>query len=355
MDLLASELDPSAFDVQVWTGRTGPGEADHRQVHGLAASAVREVPGLSPAIRPLHDARALVRTAQALRHTCPAIVHTHTAKAGLIGRLPGATPAGTKRVHTYHGHLLHGYFPPGLTTAVVAAERALARRTDRIVAVAGTVRDDLLEAGVGRPEQYAVIPPGVAVPRRVNPVRARADLGVGPDQPCVAYVGRLTRVKRPDRLVDLAERLACSHPDAVLLVAGGGECAGEVEAAARRLRGRLRLLGWCADVAAVYAAADLVVLTSANEGLPLTLVEAHLAGRPVVATPVGGVPEVVADGVDGLLAAPGAAFHEAVAALLDDVGLRGRLGEAGPGTAARFSAGRLVADTAALYRDMLRT
>ncbi|QBI20873.1 glycosyltransferase family 1 protein [Egibacter rhizosphaerae] len=354
VDMLARSADHERLDLEIWTGRPGRGEADHRDLHGPLAGVVRDVPGLSPALRPDQDARAAFWLARRSRADRPDVVHSHTAKAGLLARTPGLLPRGTARVHTFHGHVLHGYFSDRAVRAIRAAERRLARRSHALVAVSEHVRDDLLDARIGEPDQYRVIPPGVEPPAAPPQEQARRELGLDPDQPVVAYVGRLTGIKRPDRLIALAERLGRSHPDATLLVAGGGDRLDEVEAAARRLpSGTLRPLGWRDDVPTVLGAADAVVLTSDNEGAPLSLVEAQLCERVVIATPVGGVPDLVLDGETGLLASEPTAFHEAVAAVLDDPALRGRLARAGRGRAAsRHDPRRTAAETAALYRAL---
>ncbi len=191
--LLGSSLASPDTDVHALVGGVGPGEADFLELRGSAADVIR-VRGLGPAVRPADDLRALVEIIRQMRRLRPDIVHTHTAKAGAIGRVAATVTGVGARVHSFHGHLLHGYFSPAVTRSVVVAERALATVTDRLVAVGEGVRRDLLAAGVGRPGQYVVIPPGVALPGPV-PGRgeARTTLGVPEAATVVAYVARLTR------------------------------------------------------------------------------------------------------------------------------------------------------------------
>jgi glycosyltransferase involved in cell wall biosynthesis len=264
------------------TGRVEEGEADHLT---LRASHIpyRVIEGLGRSLRPGDDLRALAALVRELRSRKPQIVHTHTAKAGVLGRLAARIAEVPFTVHTFHGHLLHGYFSPATTKAITWIERGFALDTDRLVAVGDVVRDELLAAGVGRPEQYRVIPPGVdlAVPDREL---ARQQLQV--NGPVVSVVGRLAAVKRPDRMLQVARLL----PDVTFIVAGEGPLFAATRAAAPD---NVRFLGWRADVATIYAAADVALLTSDNEGMPLALVEAALCGTPAVSTDVGSAREVV--------------------------------------------------------------
>lgn len=270
---------------ELLTGEVETGEADHLALRSPQTAFTR-VPGLGRSPRPGDDLRALAFVVRQLRARRPDVVHTHTAKAGALGRLAARAAGVPAVVHTFHGHLLHGYFSPAVTRAVVTAERLLARRTDRLVAVGERVRDDLLAAGIGRPEQYAVIPPGVRLPQPPPRAAARAALGLPAAGPVVASVGRLIAIKRPDRLLAVARLL----PEATVLVAGEGPL---LEQTRQDAPPNVRFLGWRSDVETVFAAADVVLLTSDNEGMPVALIEAALCGTPAVATDVGSAGEVV--------------------------------------------------------------
>jgi glycosyltransferase involved in cell wall biosynthesis len=270
---------------ELLTGDVEDGEADHLVLRAPQTPFTR-APGLGRSPRPGDDLRALAFLTGELRRRRPDVVHTHTAKAGALGRV-AARAAGTPAVvHTFHGHLLHGYFSPGVTRAVVTTERVLARTTDRLVAVGARVRDELLAARIGRPEQYAVIPPGVRLPTPPPRDTARQALGLPAEGPVVASVGRLITIKRPDRLLAVARLL----PEVTFVVAGEGPLLGETRLKAP---GNVRFLGWRADVETVWAAADVALLTSDNEGMPVSLIEAALCGTPAVSTDVGSVAEVV--------------------------------------------------------------
>ncbi|WBB61989.1 glycosyltransferase [Streptomyces sp. WMMC500] len=345
-------LDPARFEQRLFAGSVSPGEADHLDSRAPDVP-VRRVAALGRAVRPGDDLRAVRELTAAMRQFQPHIVHTHTAKAGALGRVAAIRARVPARVHTYHGHLLHGYFSPRVTGMVVHAERLLARHTDRLVAVGVRVRDDLIAAGIGRPEQYAVVPPGTVLPTLPTRADARRRLGLPPDSPVVAYVGRVTRIKRPDRFVAVAREVRRAVPAARFVVCGEGDLAGALAGQAGT-EDLLQPLGWRADVETVYAAADLVLLTSDNEGMPVSLIEAGQAGVAVVATDVGSVAEVVRSGETGLLAAPDVAeLARHTVRLLKDPGLRRDMGQrARAWTMRRFGAERLIADTDRLYAEI---
>jgi glycosyltransferase involved in cell wall biosynthesis len=343
-------LPPEVFEQRLYTGFVGPDEADYVDLRAPGLE-VHRIPTLGRRIRLADDARALAALAAEMRRFRPHIVHTHTAKAGSLGRTAAILARAPGRVHTFHGHLLHGYFPPRTTRLVVAAERTLARHTDRLIAVGAQVRDDLLEAGIGQPGQYAVVPPGIRLGPLPDRQAARRDLGLPPAGPVVAFVGRLTRIKRPDRLVAVARAVIDAVPGTRFVICGAGDLAAEVSAAANDLGGSAKLLGWRPDVETVYAAADLILLTSDNEGMPVSLIEAGLAGVPAVATNVGSVAEVVQDGSTGLLARCDVAeLASRVIRLLGDGALRERLGAAAVAwNRERFGPERLILDVQRLY------
>ncbi|WP_260848514.1 glycosyltransferase [Streptomyces sp. SLBN-118] len=345
-------LDPDRFDHLLITGQVASGEADYLDQRA-ADLPVHRLQWLGRAVRPTDDVRCVVELARAMRRFRPHIVHTHTAKAGALGRAAAVMARVPSRVHTFHGHLLHGYFSPAKTRAMVRAERSLAAFTDRLVAVGSRVRDDLLAAGIGKAKQYTVVPPGTRLASAPEPSEARRLLGLPQDCPVVAYVGRITGIKRPDRFLDVAREVRRAVPATHFVMCGEGDFEPDPEAVAD-LGDSLHRLGWRADVETVYAAADLVLLTSDNEGMPVSLIEAGLAGLPAVATNVGSVAEVVQDGTTGLLARPSSAeLARHTVTLLRDGQLRQDMGaRARTFAAERFGEERLVADTQALYTSI---
>jgi glycosyltransferase involved in cell wall biosynthesis len=367
---LARGLDQERFEQALCAGYVDGSEADHCRLRTLDLD-IRRIPALGRAVRPGDDLRALAGLVREIRRFRPHIVHTHLAKAGVLGRVAAAAAGVPASVHTFHGHLLHGYFSAPATRLVVTAERILARFSERLVAVGDQVRTDLVAAGIGHAGQYEVVPPGTELPPLPDRATARRRLRLPADGPVVVYVGRITAIKRPDRLIAVARSLAETVPGVTLVVCGGGDRLDETVRAAGGLR-CVRFLGWRQDLADIYAAADVALLTSDNEGTPVSLIEAGLAGVPSVATRVGSVPDVVLDGVTGLLTSSpvGGADQRGIAGgaeqqsvvdelaanvrrLLANDALRQHMaGAARAVVAARFSPGRLVADTDRLYTDI---
>jgi glycosyltransferase involved in cell wall biosynthesis len=350
---LARHLDPSRFEQRLLVGSVGPDEADYLDLRAPDVDVVR-VPGLGRAPSPVDDARALAALVAEVRRFRPHIVHTHTAKAGVLGRTAAVVGRAPLRVHTFHGHLLAGYFSPRRTAGVVAVERTLARSTTRLIAVGRRVRDELLEAGIGRPDQYVVVPPGLELAPVPDRAEARRRLNLPPSAPVVAFVARLTRVKRPDRFVAVAHLVAERFPDAVFVVAGEGEELSEMRRLGAGLGDRIRFLGWRPDVETVYAAADVTALTSDNEGMPVSLIEAAAAGCPAITTRAGSAGEVVEDGVTGFVTSfEPRAIADAAARILGDPARRALLGAAAAIRAGeKFGRDRLVGDISALYDDI---
>jgi glycosyltransferase involved in cell wall biosynthesis len=292
-------LDPQQISQRLVTGYCDDDEADYLETQATDLSATR-INGLGRSVKPTDDAFVLARLTSLIRSSRPDIVHTHTAKAGVLGRIAAkASGTGTKIIHTHHGHLLHGYFGPTKTQAVILVERNLAKMTDRIITVGEKVRDDLLEAGIGKYDKYTVIRSGVRLGLLPDKQSSRRELGL-PDGPViVSMIGRLTQIKRPDRLADVAEITKQRGLNVHFLVAGGGD---QFQALRERVEINnlpVTMLGWRSDLERILAATDIVLLTSDNEGVPISLIQAALAELPVVATRVGAVSEVVPNGEGG--------------------------------------------------------
>jgi glycosyltransferase involved in cell wall biosynthesis len=341
----------------VW-GTVSPGEGELTLPRGTVNT---HVPELHRELRPADDVRAVWKLERLMRARRPQIVHTHMAKAGALGRLAARRTGVPVVIHTFHGHVLEGYFSGWKSRAFLATERGLARMSDALVAVSPAVREELLALGIGRPGQWRVIPVGLdlhdLLTREVDRAQARGALGLPETGPVVGIVGRLVAIKDHVTFLDAAARVARERPDVTFVVAGGGELRSELEVRARHLLGdRCRFLGWVMDLPTLYAALDVVVLTSRNEGTPVALIEAGAAGKPAVATRVGGVADVVQDGKTGLLVQPGdpRAVAAGISALLDDPGRARALGEAAKREASsRFTIERLADDLAGLYGELL--
>jgi glycosyltransferase involved in cell wall biosynthesis len=362
---LTKELDRIGYETTLVAGSIGGSEGSMEYIAQELGVEPVYLPALQREISPVHDLVAARELLALIRQLRPDVLHTHTAKAGAVGRL-AAQLAGRARpkvvVHTFHGHVLRGYFGPAKTEAFRRLEQGLARSSDALIAVSPEVKDDLVALGVALPEKITVIRLGLDLDARLTTAPGaaealRAELGVPPERLLVGWLGRMTGIKRVDELLLAFAALCSSGVDADLLLVGDGPDRHELEGLATELgiRGRCHFTGFRTDVGTIYAASDVVALTSANEGTPVTVIEAQAAGKPVVSTDVGGVRDVVADGVSGFVVAP----HDvgAVAARLGELAadpdLRVRLGEAGRGARDRYSVPRLVDDVDHLYRELL--
>jgi len=351
---LARDMNADEFDFTLITGNCADDEADYLVTQAPDVAAER-IDGLGRSVRPWSDAAAVATLARRFHEIRPDIIHTHTAKAGVVGRAAARLAGGgASVVHTYHGHLLHGYFSPAKTRGVISLERGLARGTNRFIAVGPQVRDDLLAAGIGSPDQYVVIPPGLSLPPMPTSDAARLALGLDPNRPVISMIGRLTGIKRLDRFAEAVALVAMSHPEAQFVVAGAGDLENELHGLVAAGCLPVTMLGWRSDVETVLAASYALVLTSDNEGTPLSLIQAGLAGLPVVATDVGSVKDVVVDEETGLLCAPDAtAVAQALGRLLDDPGLAQEFGANARARANRcFSTGGMVTAHETLYRSL---
>ena len=353
VSVLTRGLSTRRFESQLLVGVVDADEADFVELRDPDLP-VRRLLSLGRSLRPGDDIRAFVAICRVIREYRPDIVHTHTAKAGLIGRIAAVICRVPVRVHTFHGHVLYGYFGGAAIRGIRILERLLARRTTALVAVGERVRDELLEAGIGRANQFVVIPPGVVPSELHDRASARATLGLPVDQPVILFVGRLTAIKRSDRLIEAMTLVLERRPDAVLAIAGAGDLLEETHRLARPLGSSVQFLDWQQDIARLYAVADAIVLTSDNEGMPVTLIEAAMAGVPGVTTDVGSACEVVLDGVTGFVVESHAvAVADGLVQLLaDDV--RRVMGAAARERALSvFSTERLIDDHMSLYESLV--
>jgi glycosyltransferase involved in cell wall biosynthesis len=339
-------------------GEGSPTEARARE-RGVEFVAV---PHLVRPIRPWRDLLALWELWRLMRRGRFALVHTHTSKAGLLGRVAARLAGVPRLVHTAHGHVFYGYYGPALSRLFVWLERWAARFTDRLIALTEAEMADQLRFGVGPAAKFAIIHSGVDfTPFHLpGPERrqVRAELGIDPDGLVIGTLGRLTPVKGQSHLLAAFAQVRRQVEGAWLLLVGDGEEAAALRALARRLGvgERAVFAGWRTDVPALLRAMDIFAFPSLNEGMGKALVEAMYAGLPVVATRVGGIPELVRHGAEGLLVAPGrpAELAAALLELAGDEGRRRALGEAAALRARGYSAERMIAKLGALYRSLLK-
>ncbi len=364
VSLLSGRLDPDRYETLLLHGVVGAGEASLAEVARRCGATTRSVPGLRPEPRPLDDLRALRALVGEVRAFKPDIVHTHTAKAGLLGRLAALTPGRPRPVivHTYHGHVLEGYFGKLMNAVYRGLERVLGRVSDRLIGVSRATVDDLVRLRVAPASKFRVVPVGLDLAPflRLLPddgSALRAEVGTADGEVLLTFVGRLVPIKRVDVLLRAVARARDMGAPVRLAVVGDGELRQSLErlATSLGLDNRVRFVGYRADMTQVAAASDIAVLSSDNEGTPVSLIEAAAACRPAAATAVGGVPEVVTqDG--GVLVAAGDpdALGAAICRLAGDPDERARMGSrARDHVAARFSVERLLADVDALYRELV--
>jgi glycosyltransferase involved in cell wall biosynthesis len=362
---LAAGLEERGYATTLVAGSLARGEDSMAFLADRLGVRVVAVEELQREVSPLHDARAVKRLKAIIREVRPHILHTHTAKAGAIARA-AALVSGDARppivVHTFHGHVLKGYFDPVRTSVFKEVERSLARSSDVLVAVSPEVRDELVEAGIAPREKFEVIRLGIPLEERLGDETADLDYrrlyGIAEDAFVVGWVGRMTAVKDTDAVLDIVRAARERGVDAALVMVGDGPDRMRLEQLAHDL-GIARstyFVGYQSEVAGYYRLFDAFLLPSVNEGTPVSAIEALAAGTPVVATRVGGVPDVVRDGVDGFLVEPGDTHGaaERLATLASDPALRARLGAAGRDRVReRYAVGRLVDDVDRLYRTQL--
>jgi glycosyltransferase involved in cell wall biosynthesis len=345
------------------TGTENPSEGtllDYAQARGVEPVVIPEIRGQA-SLTP-RDLMALTKLTALTRRLRPHIVHTHTAKAGFLGRLAARAAGVPVVLHTYHGHVLSGYYSQAKTRALQLMERGLAHLSDQLIAVSDRVRDDLVQFGVAPAERFRVVPLGLDLAPLfdVSAQRGvlRRELGVSLDAPLVGIVGRLFPIKNHALFLDAAARLLAEQPDARFVIVGDGALRDELEARAEHpdLAGRVYFTGWRHDLATVYADLDVLAVSSRNEGTPVSAIEAMAAGCAVVATRVGGLPDLIADGRTGTLvpADDPAALSSAIGQTLrDPLGTRTICAAARADVEHRFMATRLVDDMKALYLHLL--
>ena len=363
---LTKGLEERGYRTTLAAGSLAHGESSMSFIAEELGVEVHPIPQLHREISPLYDTQSVLRIVRLIRRLRPHILHTHTAKAGAVGRF-AALAAGDARppiiVHTFHGHVLRGYFDPLRTAAFRQIERQLARRSTRLIAVSPEVRDDLVELGVAPSEKFSVIRLGIALDSRITSTgESRAQLrslfGIPPDRFVVGWIGRMTHIKRVEDVLLAFRDLRARGTDATLCLVGDGPDREHIERRAHELGIARHILsvGYQRDVAPYYAFFDALLLPSANEGTPVVAIEALAARKPVVATRVGGVPDVVVDGTDGFLVPVGDVngMVDALERLARDPELRSQMGEAGCARVVpRYRVERLVDDVDALYHELL--
>lgn len=359
---LTAGLDPTRYQPSLVAGSENAAEGsmlDYALSRGVQPNVIPEiVTAFSLAPR---DLKALVKLYALIRRERPHIVHTHTAKAGFLGRIAARLAGVPVIVHTFHGHVLNGYYGPVKNWLLRRLERSLAAISDRLVTVSEQVKVELVAHGVAGAEMITVIPLGFDLEPFLNchlqRGEFRRELGLTHEVRLVGIVGRLFPIKNHRLFLQAAAKIAARHP-ARFVIVGDGALRSALEQQARELGivDRVLFTGWRRDLPGIYADLDVLVVSSDNEGTPVSAIEAMAAGCPVVATRVGGLPDLINDSTIGRLVPPRAAdaLAGAVLDLIQSPETARELGRnAREAVRKRFAATRLIGDIDYLYRQLL--
>lgn len=348
-------FDSHVFEHRLYTGFCAADEADYLDTVATDIKATR-IEGFGRRVSLGGDVKAFLSLIKEIRSFKPHIIHTHTAKAGFLGRIASIVSLHPSiRVHTFHGHLLNGYFGSFKRALIIIAEKILAIFTHQLLAVGDRVRQDLLAAGIGNSKKFGLMPPGLEIGKLPKKRETQDSFGLSTTSLQCAFIGRVTKIKRPDRFLDVVSEIKERGVAIEFFMAGDGEL---LENCRERISGEdlpVKILGWQSEIEKVLAAADVVLLTSDNEGTPLSLIQAGMAGLPVVTTRVGSVPEVVLDGVTGIITSLEVQeIADALEKLANSSEIRAQMGaKAQEFTLANFGVQRLVRDHQELYKKLL--
>jgi glycosyltransferase involved in cell wall biosynthesis len=357
--LLTQKFGAPGYESRLVCGSIDASEGDmsyYAAERGVEPVYIAE---LGREINPLSDLRTIWKLYRLIKAYQPDVVHTHTAKAGITGRVAAWLAGVTVIVHTFHGHVFQGYFGALKTRVFIAIEQIAARLSDTLITLTEGLRRELAdEYRIARKSRITVLPLGLdlapfaEMPRKSGGFRAA--WSIPPDAPLIGIVGRLVPIKNHDLFLEAARRLREQHPTARFVIIGDGETRAQVEAQveALGLRESVIFTGWLRDLAPAYSDMDALVISSLNEGTPVSIIEALTAGCPVVATAVGGLPDLLEGGRWGRLVPSGdaAALSEAL-----DMTLRQppSMTEARQVMQNRYGIDRLVSDLDSLYRALL--
>jgi glycosyltransferase involved in cell wall biosynthesis len=359
--LLTAGLEQRGYRTRLVVGKETPREGNMLSLAAAKGVQCEAMVGLGREIQPVADVRAFIGLVRLIREFRPAIVHTHTAKAGVLGRLAARLAGVPVVVHTFHGHVLRGYFGPVKTAVFRRLEAGLGRMADALVAVSDSVKQDLVALGIADGNRIRVVPLGLDPEPFAGALgrgALRRDWNVPAEAPLVGMVGRLVPIKDVPTFLQAAVLVHKALPNSHFALVGDGEERSLLQShvAQLGLEKSVHFLGWCRDLAAVYGDLDVVVNSSRNEGTPVALIEALAAARPVVATRVGGTGDLLQEGAFGRLVPPGdpAALAAAILDCVRDPAAASARALAGRALVVeRYSAARLVQDIDALYRDLL--
>jgi glycosyltransferase involved in cell wall biosynthesis len=341
---LANELPKHGIETFVATGYVQGAEVEDESAQSI--DMIR-IPSMGRSINPIKDHLARKQLEKIIAEVKPDIIHTHTFKAGYVIRMKKhSIPV----IHTFHGHLLDDpEFSGFKSKVIIEVERMLAKKSVKLVTVGRRVAEELLDQHIGSKEQYVNIPPGVVALNITPREKALKNLGlVDNGQPIIGWIARVTGVKNPMLALEVADAL----PDSQFVIAGGGDLLGQVKAAAPS---NVNVIGW-AKAEDLFGASDIILSTSENEGMPVALIEAQLAGKPVVATDVGSVAEVLLNHETGIVTNKNAgSIAFALESLILDKTARDEMGRLATARAqALFSVNRMINSHVDLYKSIVK-
>ena len=325
------------------------------------------IPKLKREIRPLADIVSLYRICKLMKQYRPDIVHTHTAKAGFLGRVAAFFVRVPIRVHTFHGHTFYGYFNSLKNSMFLFVERVLAKLTNAIIAISPLQHKDITETyKVTKKDKCEIIPLGLDLDDylRINFFpKHKENIGLKNEDIVIGTVGRITEIKNHKLFLDIAQIFYDSdiakNISVKFILIGGGELKDEIESYKNKLglKDKVFLTGWQKNMTKIYSAMDIFVLTSKNEGTPISMIEAMASGIPAVSTEVGGVADVLIDNETGYLVNDfdKKDFVKKLIKLISDKDLRERMGKtARDSVKNKFSKGRLIRDINILYEKLIK-
>jgi glycosyltransferase involved in cell wall biosynthesis len=348
-------LNHEEFHHKLYTGFCSNDEADYLDAVATDIQATR-IEAFGRRVSLSGDIKAFLTLVKAIREFKPHIIHTHTAKAGFLGRIASlASLQNSIRVHTFHGHLLVGYFGKFRRLLVIVAEKSLAIFTHQLLAVGDKVRQDLINVGIGEEKKFILMPPGLEINALPSKIKSKAHFGLSNDRLQCAFIGRVTQIKRPDRFLDVVTEIKRRSLKLDFFIVGDGELLKNCRERISEQNLPVKVLGWQSNIERVFSSADIVLLTSDNEGTPLSLIQAGMSALPVVATNVGSVSEVVLNNVTGIITELDVQeIADALERLVNSQVLRSQLGDAAREfTLASFGVERLVHDHEVLYKKLL--
>ncbi len=369
--LTVKGLDKEKYDVILIKGlsfESNMTENELRAIEEELTGAEREgikiitIPVLVRSIHPFYDLKVLFNLIRILRRERPNIVHTHTSKAGILGRWAAFFAGVPVIIHTPHGHIFWGYFGRLKTRLFILLEIISALVTDRLIMLTEQEKKDHLRACIASEEKFTVVHSGVDLDCfknvYIDPLEMKRKLGIPEDALVVGTTGRLTPVKGQRYLIEAAGKIVDKRLDTIFVFLGDGKLLGELKNMTFRLgiEENVRFPGWRQDVAEVMSIFDIFLLPSLNEGLGRVLVEAMALGKPLVASNVGGIPDLVVDGKNGFLVPVGDVETMAIRIndLLESAEKREKMGNTGRRYAAKYGSEEMTAKIDLLYRRLMR-